>query len=58
MLITLLHHDDSNVQVAAAQALGIMSESMASRESIGLWGLCLKIFQAVLFPPSSWGLPE
>ncbi len=39
MLILLLGHEDANVQVAAAQALGVMSENLVSRESIGLWGM-------------------
>ena len=38
MLILLLNHEDGNVQVAAAQALGVMSENLVSRDSIGMWG--------------------
>ena len=38
MLILLLNHEDANVQVAGAQALGVMSENLVSRESIGMWG--------------------
>ena len=38
MLIHLLSHEDSNVQVAAAQGLAMMAESMMCKESIGQWG--------------------
>ena len=38
MLILLLNHEDANVQVASAQALGVMSENLVSRDSIGMWG--------------------
>ena len=38
MLIVLLTHDDPNVQVAAAQGLGVMSENLICREAIGQWG--------------------
>ena len=38
MLILLLAHEDPGVQVAAAQALGVMAENLLSREAIGQWG--------------------
>ena len=38
MLIFLLGHEDINVQVAAAQAIGVMALNVASCESIGNWG--------------------
>ena len=38
MLILLLGHEDPNVQVAAAQALGVMAENLVSRDAIGQWG--------------------
>lgn len=38
MLILLLSHDDPGVQVAAAQALGVMSENLLSRDAIRQWG--------------------
>lgn len=37
MLVLLLGHDDCAVQVAAAQALGVMAENLLSREAIGQW---------------------
>ncbi|KAK2168768.1 hypothetical protein LSH36_14g03039 [Paralvinella palmiformis] len=37
MLIHLLSHDDANVQVSAAQALGVMSENLLSRQAVGEW---------------------
>ena len=38
MLIFLLGHEDINVQVAAAQGIGVMALNVASCESIGQWG--------------------
>ena len=38
MLITLLGHEDNTVQIAAAQALGVMAENLTSREAISQWG--------------------
>ena len=38
MLIQLLGHETQGVQIACAQALGVMSENLVSRESIGQWG--------------------
>ena len=38
MLITLLGHDDPQVQVACAQALAVMSDHILSKDSIGQWG--------------------
>lgn len=40
MLITLLYHESNEVQAAAAQALGVMSENLTSRDSIREWGIC------------------
>ena len=39
MLIHLLTHDDPNVQVAAAQGLGVMSQNLVSRQCVGEWGM-------------------
>ena len=38
MMILLLGHENPRVQIASAQALGVMSENLMSRESIGQWG--------------------
>lgn len=43
MLIHLLSHESTDVQTAAAQALGIMSENLLSKDSIREWGNLLKI---------------
>ena len=43
MLIQLLSHDDYHVQVAAAQAVGVMAENLVSRDAIGQWGKGLSI---------------
>ena len=43
MLIQLLTHDDANVQVAAAQAIGVMAENLLSRDSVGHWGMFLRV---------------
>lgn len=37
MMIALLAHEDHTVQVAAAQALGVMAERVSSREAISSW---------------------
>ena len=51
LLILLLAHEDSNVQVAAAQAIGVMAENLASRDAICKLGK--EIISAV---PSVWTL--
>lgn len=38
MLILLLAHESTEVQTAAAQALGVMSENLMSKDSIREWG--------------------
>ena len=38
MLILLLAHESTEVQIAAAQALGVMSENLMSKDSIREWG--------------------
>jgi hypothetical protein len=38
MLILLLAHESTEVQIAAAQALGVMSENLMSKDSIRAWG--------------------
>ena len=38
MLILLLAHENPDVQVAASQALAVMSENLLSRDSVGQWG--------------------
>lgn len=38
MLIHLLSHESNDVQTAAAQALGVMSENLLSKDSIREWG--------------------
>lgn len=38
MLIHLLAHESTEVQTAAAQALGIMSENLLTKDSIREWG--------------------
>ena len=47
MLIHLLAHESAEVQAAAAQALGTMSENLLSKDSIREWGMsitsCLKM---------------
>ena len=43
MLIQLLGHENQGVQIACAQALGVMSENLVSRESIGQWGQLILI---------------
>ena len=42
MLIQLLSHESEEVQIAAAEAIAIMSENLASRDSIREWGECFK----------------
>ena len=37
MLILLLAHESTEVQIAAAQALGVMSENLMSKDSIREW---------------------
>ena len=39
MLIILLSHDDPNVQVAAAQGIGVMAESLICKDAIREWGM-------------------
>ena len=34
MLILLLAHESTEVQIAAAQALGVMSENLMSKDSV------------------------
>ena len=38
MLILLLAEASAEVQIAAAQALGVMSENLMSKDSIREWG--------------------
>ena len=38
MLILLLAHESTEVQIAAAQALGVMSENLMSKDSVREWG--------------------
>ena len=38
MLIILLSNEDPNVQMAAANAIGVMAENLLSRSSVGQWG--------------------
>lgn len=38
MLIHLLSHESNDVQTAAAQALGVMSDNLLSKDSIREWG--------------------
>jgi len=38
MLIHLLAHESTEVQTAAASALGVMSENLMSKDSIREWG--------------------
>ena len=38
MLILLLAHESTEVQTSAAQALGVMSENLMSKDSIREWG--------------------
>lgn len=49
MLIQLLIHDDFNVQIAAAQALGVMAENLSSRDIIGQWGELIKVVIAAIY---------
>ena len=45
MLIHLLGHESAEVQASAAQALAVMAENLASRDSIREWGRWLLTFR-------------
>jgi DNA topoisomerase VI subunit A len=38
MLILSLAHESTEVQTSAAQALGVMSENLMSKDSVREWG--------------------